>query len=87
MLGGALNDGWGTLYWIFKQKWSNGSVGTYGCSSSGENPLKLAAAGYPAHKAMIAGSLGVGIAQAVPFREQGNFWHGSVWQQGWMNFL
>ena len=83
MLGGALNDGWDTLDWIAEQQWSNGEVGTYGCPSSGENQLKLAAAGHPAHKAMIAGSSGVGIAEAGPFREQGNFWRGGVWQQGW----
>jgi len=87
MLGGALNDGWDTLDWIVEQKWSNGSVGTYGCSSSGENQLKLAAAGHPAHKAMITGSSGVGIAEAGPFREQGNFWRGGVWQQGWLNYF
>jgi putative CocE/NonD family hydrolase len=87
MLGGALNDGWDTLDWIVEQPWSNGEVGTYGCSSSGENQLKLAAAGHPAHKAMIAGSVGVGIAEAGPFREQGNFWRGGVWQQGWLNYF
>jgi putative CocE/NonD family hydrolase len=87
MLGGALNDGWDTLDWIAEQQWSNGEVGTYGCSSSGENQLKLAAAGHPAHKAMIAGSSGVGIAEAGPFREQGNFWRGGVWQQGWLNYF
>ena len=72
MLGGSLNDGWDTLDWIAEQEWSNGEVGTFGCSSSGENQLKLAAAGHPAHKVMIAGSSGVGIAEAGPFREQGN---------------
>ncbi|PHS20436.1 MAG: hypothetical protein COA86_00335 [Kangiella sp.] len=87
MLGGALNDGWDTLDWIVKQEWSNDEVGTYGCSSSGENQLKLAAAGHPSHKAMIAGSVGVGIAEAGPFREQGNFWRGGVWQQGWLNYF
>jgi len=87
MLGGALEDGWDTMDWITTQEWSNGSIGTYGCSSSGENQLKLAAANHPAHKAMVAGSVGVGVAEAGPFREQGNFWRGGAWQQGWMNFF
>lgn len=87
MLGGALNDGWDTMDWIVQQGWSNGSVGTYGCSSSAENQLKLAAAGHTAHKAMVVGSAGVGVAEAGPFREQGNFWRGGVWQQGWLNYF
>lgn len=87
MLVGALDDGWDTLDWITNQSWSNGKVGTYGCSSSAENQLKLAAAGHPAHQAMVVGSSGVGVAQAGPFKEQGNFWRGGAWQQGWMNYF
>lgn len=87
MLGGAVEDGWDTMDWIVAQDWSNGSIGTLGCSSSGENQLKLAAAGHPAHKAMVAQSVGVGVAEAGPFKEQGNFWRGGVWQQGWSDYF
>ncbi len=87
MLGRADEDGWDTLDWIAKQDWSNGKVATYGCSSSAENQLKLASLGHPAHKAMIAYSAGVGVAEAGPFKEQGNFWRGGVWQQGWANYF
>ena len=87
MLGRADEDGWDTLDWIAAQEWSNGRVATYGCSSSAENQLKLASLGHPAHKAMIAYSAGVGVAEAGPFREQGNFWLGGVWQQGWANYF
>jgi putative CocE/NonD family hydrolase len=87
MLGHADEDGWDTLDWIAAQEWSNGKVATYGCSSSAENQLKLAALGHPAHKAMIAYSAGVGVAEAGPFREQGNFWRGGAWQQGWANYF
>lgn len=87
MLGRADEDGWDTLDWIVRQEWSNGKVATYGCSSSAENQLKLASLGHPAHKAMIAYSAGVGVAEAGPFREQGNFWLGGVWQQGWANYF
>ena len=87
MLGRADEDGWDTLDWIAAQGWSNGRVATYGCSSSAENQLKLASLAHPAHKAMIAYSAGVGVAQAGPFREQGNFWRGGVWQQGWANYF
>ena len=44
-------DGWDTLDWITAQPWSNGKVATYGCSSSAENQLKLAAQNHPAHRA------------------------------------
>jgi uncharacterized protein len=87
MLGRADEDGWDTLDWISKQPWSNGRIATYGCSSSAENQMKLASLGHPAHKAMIVGSPGVGIAEAGPHHEQGNFWRGGVWQMGWMDYF
>ena len=87
MLGRADEDGWDTLDWITQQTWSNGKVATYGCSSSAENQLKLASLGHPAHKAMVVGSSGVGIAQVGPHREQGNFWRGGVWQMGWADYF
>jgi len=87
MLGRADEDGWDTLDWIAAQGWSNGKVATYGCSSSAENQLKLASLGHPTHKAMIAYSAGVGVAEAGPFHEQGNFWRGGAWQQGWANYF
>jgi len=87
MLGNADEDGWDTLDWITQQTWSNGRIGTYGCSSSAENQMKLSTLGHPAHKAMVAGSPGVGIAEAGPHREQGNFWRGGVWQMGWADYF
>lgn len=87
MLGGAAQDGYDTLTWIAKQPWSNGKVGTFGCSSAGENQLGLAAAGHPAHAAMIPLSSGVGVASAGPVTEQGNFFRGGVWQQGWFEYF
>lgn len=83
----ADEDGWDTLNWIAAQPWSDGKVATYGCSSSAENQLKLASLGHPAHKAMIAYSTGCGIAEVGPYREQGNFWRGGVWQQGWADYF
>lgn len=87
MLGHADEDGWDTLDWIARQPWSNARIATYGCSSSAENQLKLASLGHPAHRAMIVGSSGVGIAQVGPHREQGNFWRGGAWQMGWADYL
>jgi putative CocE/NonD family hydrolase len=87
MLAGARDDGLDTIDWIVAQEWSDGTVGTFGCSSSAENQLKLGAANHPAHRAMIALSAGVGVAEAGPFREQGNFWRGGAWQQGWFDYF
>lgn len=87
MLGRADEDGWDTFDWITKQSWSNGAIATYGCSSSAENQLKLASLAHPAHKAIVVGSSGVGIAEAGPHREGGNFWRGGVWQMGWADYF
>ena len=83
-LNGARNDGYDTLEWISKQPWSNGKVGTFGCSSSAENQLGLAATNHPAHAAAIPMSPGAGIGKMGPFQEQGNFYRGGVWQALWL---
>ena len=47
-------DGDATLDWIVRQPWSNGRVGTIGCSSLGESQVMMATRRNPAHAAMIA---------------------------------
>jgi uncharacterized protein len=47
------NDGYDTVEWIASQSWSNGRVGTYGCSRLGMHQYMLAAERHPAHAAMI----------------------------------
>ena len=49
ILGRPQTDGYDALTWIAKQPWSNGKVGTIGCSSSAEWQLALAAQNHPAH--------------------------------------
>lgn len=49
----AGSDGVATLDWIVAQPWSNGRVGTLGCSALGEAQLMLAAQAHPAHRAMV----------------------------------
>ncbi len=78
ILGYPQTDGYDTLSWIAKQPWSNGKVGTLGCSSSAEWQLALAAMNHPAHAAMVPMAAGAGIGQVGPFREQGNFYTGGV---------
>ncbi|MDX2057083.1 MAG: CocE/NonD family hydrolase [Gemmatimonadales bacterium] len=47
------DDGYDTIDWIARQPWSNGKVGTYGCSYMGEVQLLAAKRRHPAHAAMI----------------------------------
>jgi uncharacterized protein len=56
----STQDGVSVLNWITRQPWSNGRVGTYGCSALGELQYVLARANHPAHQAMVA--LGAGGA-------------------------
>ncbi|HEX3138614.1 MAG TPA: CocE/NonD family hydrolase, partial [Rhizobacter sp.] len=83
------SDGAATLDWIVKQPWSNGKVGTYGCSALGELQFVLARARHPAHRAMIA--LGAGGAMGSAHGRYSYFgqFEGGIWElasgQGWFS--
>lgn len=81
-LAGARTDGYDALTWIAAQPWSNGRVGTIGCSSSAEDQLGLAAMNHPAHRAMIPMSAGAGIGAIPGVSSQGLFYKGGVPQLG-----
>jgi predicted acyl esterase len=49
-----MDDGYDTLSWVASQLWSNGRVGTYGCSSLGITQVQLAQKCHPAHVCAIA---------------------------------
>jgi uncharacterized protein len=57
-------DGYDTIEWIVHQPWSNGRVGTFGCSYLGESQVMLAAARHPNHLAMVASGAGGAIGKA-----------------------
>lgn len=78
ILGHPQTDGYDTLSWIAAQDWSNGKVGTLGCSSSAEWQLALAARNHPAHAAMVPMAAGAGIGKVGRFQEQGNWYTGGV---------
>lgn len=78
ILGYPQTDGYDAVSWITKQPWSNGKVGTLGCSSSAEWQLALAAQNHPAHAAMVPMAAGAGIGKIGPFQEQGNWYTGGV---------
>jgi uncharacterized protein len=75
---GARNDGYDTISWIVRQPWSNGKVGTLGCSSSAEHQLALASMNHPAHKAMVAMGPGSAIGELPGWRTMGGFYKGGV---------
>jgi len=82
-LKGANQDGSDILDWITRQAWSNGKVGTFGCSSSGESQPPLATLNHPAHKAMVE-MAGATAAGTIPgYRDQGIFYHGGVPDLAW----
>ena len=78
ILGNPQTDGYDTLSWIAEQSWSNGKVGTLGCSSSAEWQLALAGLNHPAHAAMVPMAAGAGIGKVGRFQEQGNWYTGGV---------
>ncbi len=78
ILGKPATDGYDALTWIAEQPWSNGKVGTLGCSSSAEWQLQLAAQNHPAHAAMVPMASGAGIGKVGEFWEQGNLYTGGV---------
>ncbi len=80
ILGQPREDGYDSLSWIAEQDWSDGNIGTLGCSSTAEWQLALATMDHPAHKAMIPMAAGAGIGRVGEFYEQGTFYKGGVHQ-------
>lgn len=76
----AAGDGAATLDWIVRQPWSNGKVGTFGCSALGETQLVLGKLNHPAHAAMLPS--GAGGAIGTLQRRYGYFglYEGGVFQ-------
>jgi uncharacterized protein len=80
ILGAPLTDGVDALAWMSAQPWSNGKVGTIGCSSTAEWQLGVAAQGQPALAAMIPQGFGAGVGRVKPYFEQGNWYRGGAVQ-------
>ncbi len=80
ILGPPRTDGYDALTWMAKQPWSNGKVGTLGCSSTAEWQMGLAAMNHPAHAAMVPMGFGAGVGRVGEFYEQGNWYRGGAQQ-------
>ncbi len=87
ILGPPLTDGTDAITWMSSQPWSNGKVGTIGCSSTAEWQLGVAAQGNPAFAAMIPQGFGAGVGRVGPYYEQGNWYRGGAVQMLFIAWL
>ncbi len=87
ILGAPLSDGEDELTWMSGQSWSNGKVGTIGCSSTAEWQLGVAALNHPAFAAMIPQGFGAGVGRVGPYYEQGNWYRGGAVQMLFIAWL
>ncbi len=62
--GGDAEDGYDTVDWVAAQSWSNGRVGTYGCSSPGDYQMFQSTLRNPHHAAMIPQATGGAVGSA-----------------------
>jgi len=87
ILGPPRSDGDDAIAWMAKQPWSNGKVGTIGCSSTAEWQMGVAALGNPAYAAMIPMGFGAGVGRVGPYYEQGNWYRGGAVQMLFIAWL
>jgi uncharacterized protein len=84
---GSKTDGFNTVDWLTKQPWSNGKVGTTGCSSTAEYQMGVAALGHPGYAAMNVQGFGAGVGRVGPYYEQGNWYRGGAMQMLFIAWL
>jgi hypothetical protein len=87
ILGPPRTDGYDALQWMSSQPWSNGKVGTVGCSSTAEYQMGVAALGHPAYAAMNPQGFGAGVGRVAPYYEQGNWYRGGAVQMLFITWL
>src|SRR6516162_1634490 len=84
---GSRTDGYNAVDWMSKQAWSNGKVGTTGCSSTAEYQMGVAALGHPGYAAMNVQGFGAGVGRVRPYYEQGNWYRGGAMQMLFITWL
>jgi len=87
ILGAPRTDGYDAFSWMAAQPWSNGKVGTLGCSSTAEWQMGVAALDHPAHAAMVPMGFGAGVGRVGRFYEQGNWFRGGAVQMLFIPWL
>ena len=87
ILGVPLTDGYDAFSWMKDQSWSNGKIGTYGCSSTAEWQMAVAALDHPSHAAMVPQGFGAGVGTVDGIVEQGNWYRGGAEQLLFFSWL
>ncbi len=87
ILGLPKSDGYDAFTWMADQTWSNGKIGTLGCSSTAEWQMAIAALDHPAHAAMAPQGYGAGVGKVGRFHEQGNWYRGGATQMLFISWL
>ena len=87
ILGVPLTDGYDAFTWMKDQFWSNGKIGTIGCSSTAEWQMAVAALDHPSHAAMVPQSYGAGVGRVGDINEQGNWYRGGAEQMLFFSWL
>ena len=87
ILGVPLTDGYDAFSWMKDQSWSNGKIGTYGCSSTAEWQMAVAALDHPSHAAMVPQGYGAGVGRVGDYFEQGNWYRGGAEQLLFFSWL
>lgn len=87
ILGVPLTDGYDAFTWMKDQSWSNGKIGTLGCSSTAEWQMAVAALDHPSHAAMVPQGYGAGVGVVGDYHEQGNWYRGGAEQLLFFSWL
>ncbi|MFP4096643.1 MAG: CocE/NonD family hydrolase [Cyclobacteriaceae bacterium] len=87
ILGTPLTDGYDAFSWMAEQAWSNGKIGTLGCSSTAEWQMAVAALDHPSHAAMVPQGFGAGVGRIGDYYEQGNWYRGGAQQMLFTSWL
>ena len=87
ILGTPTTDGYDAFSWMAEQSWSNGKIGTLGCSSTAEWQMAVAALDHPSHAAMVPMGFEAGVGRIGNSYGQGAWYRGGVHQMlfiAWM---
>jgi putative CocE/NonD family hydrolase len=87
ILGPPTTDGYDAFSWMAEQPWCNGKIATYGCSSTAEWQMAVAALDHPAHAAMVPMGYGAGVGRVGEYYEQGNWYRGGAQQMLFTSWL
>ncbi len=87
ILGAPVTDGVDAVRWMASQPWSNGKVGTTGCSSTAEWQLAVVSQDEPAFATFNVQGFGAGVGRVGPYYEQGNWFRGGAVQLLFLSWI